>query len=142
MSQVYIPKALRTKVAAQAKYRCGYCLSQELITGMVMEFDHIIPTSASGKNIEENLWLACTTCNDTKNDRTQARDPLNNELVPLFNPRTQNWNEHFKWSEDKSEIIGQTAIGRATVVALNLNRLNLVKSRVIWAKAGWHPPKD
>ena len=39
-------------------------------------------------------------------------------------------------------IIGFDPIGRATVVALNLNRATLVQARQIWVEAGWHPPKD
>jgi 5-methylcytosine-specific restriction endonuclease McrA len=74
MSQVYIPKALREKVTTQAKYRCRYCLSQELVTGTAMEFDHLIPLADGGQTVEENLWLACSTCNDTKNKRRTAID--------------------------------------------------------------------
>ena len=37
------PKALCAKVAAQARYRCGYCLTAESIVGTSMELDHLIP---------------------------------------------------------------------------------------------------
>lgn len=40
MSRSRIPKALRAKVAAQARYRCGYCLTAESIVGTSMELDH------------------------------------------------------------------------------------------------------
>lgn len=63
-------------------------------------------------------------------------------MVLLFNPRSQDWNKHFAWTEDGEQIIGLTAIGRATVEALNLNRPTLVKARRRWVEAGWHPPKD
>jgi hypothetical protein len=33
MSTAYIPNALRERIAQQAKYRCGYCLSAEAIVG-------------------------------------------------------------------------------------------------------------
>jgi 5-methylcytosine-specific restriction endonuclease McrA len=69
MSKTYIPKALRQKVAAQAKYRCGFCLSQEKITGFSMEVDHIVPETIGGPTVEENLWLACSFCNTAKNNR-------------------------------------------------------------------------
>jgi HNH endonuclease len=139
---VYVPKALRDKITKQAKHRCGYCLSQELIIGMAMTVDHIIPSSIGGENVEKNLWLACVTCNDTKNNRTHEIDPVTGNLVVLFNPRTQIWIEHFEWSEDKSLVIGKTPTGNATVIALNLNRPKLVASRLVWTLAGWHPPKD
>ena len=69
MSEGHIPKALRERVARQARYRCGYCLSAEAIVGL-------------------------------------------------------------------------TSTGRATVVALNLNRPSLVKARQAWVAVGWHPPKE
>ena len=58
-----IPDSVRERVRAQARNRCGYCLSrQELVLG-VLEIDHIIPTGAGGLDDEENLWLACRACN-------------------------------------------------------------------------------
>jgi hypothetical protein len=48
MSRSRIPKALRVKVAAQARYRCGYCLTAESIVGMSMELDHLIPEALGG----------------------------------------------------------------------------------------------
>ena len=60
MSRTYVPKALRGKIAAQARYRCGYCLTAESIVGTPMELDHIIPESIGGLTEEDNLWLACS----------------------------------------------------------------------------------
>jgi hypothetical protein len=62
--------------------------------------------------------------------------------VPLFNPRTQTWALHFAWSADGTEIIGLTATGRATVVALRLNNDEIVGARSLWVQVGWHPPED
>jgi len=42
-------------------------------------------------------------------------------LVSLFNPRNQEWKEHFTWNQEGTEIMGITACGRATIVALRLN---------------------
>jgi hypothetical protein len=61
-------------------------------------------------------------------------------LVPLFNPRRQSWSEHFVWSDDGTRILGKTPIGRATIVALQLNNLISVVVRRHWVAAGWHPP--
>lgn len=49
MSKSYIPRDLYERVAFQARYRCGYCLSQEAIVGTPMDIEHIIPEA--GKNI-------------------------------------------------------------------------------------------
>ena len=142
MSEGYIPKALRERVARQARYRCGYCLSAEAVIGAPMEIDHIIPQSLGGPTEEDNLWLACSLCNDHKADRIAALDPLTGEITRLFDPRRQIWREHFAWTEEGDRIVGLTSVGRATVVALNLNRPSLVKARQAWVTVGWHPPKD
>ena len=141
MSDAYIPKALREKVVAQAHHRCGYCLTSEAIVGTPMEIDHIIPQSLGGLTDEDNLWLACSLCNDHKGDRIAALDPLTDEIVRLFDPRHQVWQEHFAWTAEGDRIVGLTPIGRASVVALNLNRPSLVKARQAWVAVGWHPPK-
>ncbi|HLB45740.1 MAG TPA: HNH endonuclease signature motif containing protein [Anaerolineales bacterium] len=138
----FIPKPLREKVAEEAGRRCGYCLTAESIVGAPMEIDHIIPQSLGGLTEEENLWLACSLCNDHKGDRIAALDPVTDEIVRLFDPRRQNWNEHFAWTPEGDQIVGLTPVGRATVIALNLNRPSLVNARQAWVSVGWHPPKD
>jgi hypothetical protein len=40
------------------------------------------------------------------------------------------------------EHIGLTAVGRVTVLALDLNQPNMVRARRRWVMVGWHPPKD
>ena len=142
MTRTYIAKWLRDRVAESAGHRCGYCLSAEQIVGTRMEIDHIVPRSAGGLTEEDNLWLACSLCNDHKSDRIVATDPLSGELVRLFDPRRQIWSQHFRWSAAGEWIVGRTATGRATVAALDLNRASLVVARRLWARAGWHPPSE
>lgn len=139
MSETYIPIAIRRKVA---KYRCGYCLTQELIIGQPMTIEHIIPESEGGSSDEENLWQSCRRCNECKGNRMRAIDPFTETNVPLFNPRTQRWDDHFEWQEQGVFIGGLTPIGRATVVALRLNNDYIVRSRRRWVAVGWHPPSD
>jgi len=109
---------------------------------MAMEIEHLIPESRGGLTEEENLWLACPACNAHKSNRIAVRDPATGELVSLFDPRRQAWRDHFQWTRDSQRIKGITVTGRATVVALHLNRRLAVLSRRIWVKAGWHPPRD
>jgi 5-methylcytosine-specific restriction endonuclease McrA len=142
MSRSHIPKLLRERVSEQARHRCGYCLTAEAIVGTPMEVDHLIPEALGGLTEEDNLWLACSLCNDHKGDRIAALDPITGEIVRLFNPREQVWKDHFRWTSGGDCIVGQTATGRATVAALHLNRPSLVKARQAWATVGWHPPKD
>jgi 5-methylcytosine-specific restriction endonuclease McrA len=142
MTAARISKALRERVSAQARYRCGYCLTAEAIVGTPMEIDHVIPRALGGPTVEDNLWLACSLCNDHKSDQIAAADPLTGEIVPLFHPRRDVWDTHFAWTGDGERIVGLTPVGRATVVALHLNRPSLVTTRQNWVSAGWHPPRD
>src|SRR5260221_464572 len=122
VSRTFIPKELRQRVAEQAHHRCGYCLTAEAIVGAPMELDHLIPESLGGPTEEQNLWLACSLCNDCKADRVAGLDAESGEVVRLFDPRRQSWVEHFCWTAKGDRIVGLTPTGRATVAALNLNR--------------------
>jgi hypothetical protein len=141
VSKTYIPSELRRQVRKDAGNRCGYCRISELVSATELVIDHIVPESAGGPTARENLWLVCTRCNQFKSNRIHALDPQTGENVPLYNPRTQAWTEHFVLSEDGTEIIGRTDCGRATVEALRLNRELAILARRRWVSVGWHPPK-
>jgi HNH endonuclease len=142
LSRAYVSKALREIVTEAARHRCGYCLTQEVVVGAPMEIEHIVPEALGGRTDEANLWLACSLCNEHKGTRVAALDPVTGERVPLFHPRRHVWSDHLAWSADATRIVGRTPSGRATVVALCLNRLPLVRSRRVWARVGWHPPTE
>ena len=140
MSSGYIPVALRRIVFQDANRLCGYCLSSQEISGTRLVPDHIIPTAKGGLSERDNLWMACRRCNEHKGARTEAIDPITEEVVPLFNPRFEVWALHFVWNPAGTYIIGLTAIGRATIIALNMNDEAIVTARTNWARVGWHPP--
>lgn len=73
----------------------------------IFEIEHIIPRSAGGRTVLDNLCLACPTCNRFKADRQLVPDPVTQHAVPVFHPQRQKWQEHFAWSEDAAEINGQ-----------------------------------
>lgn len=135
----YIPKDLRRKVAARANGRCEYCLSPQKIV-LFMEIDHITPVSKGGDTTEDNLCLACISCNARKLNFQTGIDPETNTEHPLYNPREQKWSEHFQWDESDTELIGLTEIGRATVARLKMNDPRIVAARAEWVAVGWHPP--
>jgi 5-methylcytosine-specific restriction endonuclease McrA len=137
-----IRPALIARIRHQARYRCGYCLSSEILLGMPMEVEHLIPLAIGGTSTEENLWLACRRCNGFKGAEIEATDSLSQQLAALFNPRTQSWQDHFQWSEDGTQIVGLTLCGRATVLALNLNNREISAARRLWVSVGWWPPSD
>lgn len=135
-----LPYALRRQVAAHFKFRCAYCQSQEAVLGLRFTVDHIIPEALGGKDEAANLCLACWDCNLAKGQRIAGLDPSTSELEPLYHPRRQSWDEHFAWHEGGKFIVGRTAIGRATVETLDLNRAVLIHARQRWIEVGWHPP--
>jgi len=139
---VYIPVVLRRQVRLDAKARCGYCLSSEAVIGIALEIEHIYPTSLGGKTVRQNLWLACHRCNQCKNNRISAIDPMTQEEVALFNPRTQRWQEHFYWDNSGTQIIGSSACGRVTGAALQMNDEYVVQARRFWVILGIHPPTE
>ncbi len=59
------------------------------ITGARLVIDHIIPESAGGETVWENLCLACYACNEFKGAKIEVEDPVTGESVRLFHPHQQ-----------------------------------------------------
>jgi hypothetical protein len=136
----YVPVELQRRVRDRFHNCCAYCHTAEALMAMSFEFEHIMPRSAGGKTIFENLGFACPPCNRHKADRQMAAAPGTERQVPLFHPQVQVWAEHFAWSEDATELVGLSEIGLATIAALRMNRAQLVKARGMWVSVGEHPP--
>jgi hypothetical protein len=137
-----VPVELRERIDAADRGACCYCRVSVANSGIPLSFDHIEPRAAGGATTFENVCRCCRPCNEFKSDLSQVEDPLTGERTALFHPRRQAWREHFTWSEDASRIEGLTATGRATVVALRLNRPPLTAARRRWLVVGWHPPTE
>ena len=120
-----IDRTIRQQVTEAANYRCEYCKSSARLTGIPLVMEHILPRSLEGTDELSNLAASCYRCNEFKGAKTEATDPQTQQLVPLFNPRLQNWSTHFAWQSGGTHIIGSTPIGRATVIALRLNNDDL-----------------
>ncbi|PSN12350.1 HNH endonuclease [filamentous cyanobacterium CCT1] len=135
-----VPQALRQQVTTLAKNCCEYCQTQQRLTGMPLVLDHIQPQSLGGSSDLSNLAASCYRCNQFKGAKTEAVDPLTQQVVSLFHPRQQSWAEHFTWADEGIQISGLTSSGRATVEALRLNNPYIVESRKIWVAENWHPP--
>jgi len=61
-------------------------------------------------------------------------------MIPLFNPRSHDWDGHFQW--DDYRIVGRTSIGQATVDALSLNHARRIRIRRAEELFGLFPPTD
>lgn len=135
----YISSKTRNLVTERAGHCCEYCQSQEGILGMPFETEHILPISAGGQTVEDNLCLSCPRCNRFKGKQFEGFDSESETIVSLFNPRHHDWYEHFSWTSDGLRIVGLTPEGRATIAALHLNNPFIVRSRHLWVSSGWHP---
>jgi hypothetical protein len=141
MTRKRISRSLRQRLVTEFRNQCAYCHTLTSITGARPVIDHIIPEVAGGLTAWGNLCVACHSCNEFKGALVETKDPLTGRRVHLFHPHQQLWSEHCCWSEDGANIIGLTPVGRATVVALNMNHLTIVEARRRWARVDWHPPQ-
>ncbi len=82
MTSSYISATMRQYIAERARYQCGYCQTQEMVIGMPLQIEHIIPVVAGGTSDESNLWLASSPCNSYKGIQTHAIDPETHDEVP------------------------------------------------------------
>jgi hypothetical protein len=90
--------------------------------------DHIKPLAEGGTSHPDNLALACVSCSLKKSARVKHVDPRTGKSVRLFNPRLDKWAEHLKLTLHL-KISGRTAVGRATVSALDMNRPTILLIR-------------
>jgi hypothetical protein len=133
---------IRRLVRTRARGVCEYCRIEEEFTGHEFTLDHVSPQSGGRATTVANLAYACLGCNVRKSNKTHAPDPAGGEPASLFNPRQMRWSDLFCWSGDTRPILGLTPTGRATVVALELNRPSLIAFRLLMIKNGMHPPAE
>jgi len=128
-----------SRVAERACHRCEYCRAPESVFNFAFEVEHVWPTSKKGAVDEANEALACRSCNLFKSDRTLGVDSVTGAEVPVFNPRSDRWDEHFRIDLDSCMIIGLTATGRATVARLQMNSAVQIAGRRLWISLGLIP---
>ena len=91
--------ATKQAVRERANYLCEYCHSPERLSANRFTVAHIIPKSLQGSDDISNLALACRRCNERRYNFVAGIDPETQEIVPIFNPRQQKWEEHFIWTD-------------------------------------------
>jgi hypothetical protein len=115
-------------VRERANYRCEYCgLLQQHEPLVKFHVEHIIAQFHGGLGEPSNLALACFNCNVYKGTNLAGLDPDSNQLERLFNPRLDDWQEHFE--RRQARIFGKTAIGRTTVWLFEMNSHERVELR-------------
>ena len=76
-------------------------------------------------------------CNAFKGPNLSGIDPDTRTLVPLFDPRRQEWTEHFEFRS--VWLVGLTPIGRATVSVLAMNETRRLELRALLLAEGELP---
>jgi HNH endonuclease len=126
----YISESLRQQVEERANHRCEYCRLHEQDSYFTHEIDHIYAEKHGGKTIADNLCLACGFCNRHKGSDICSLDPQTGNIISLFHPRRDHWDQHFQLDSQTGIIIPLTAQGRATERVLRFNQLDLTTDRV------------
>jgi hypothetical protein len=130
--------SLRARLEERAGNRCEYCRAPQAACGYRFHLEHIVPIALGGADSDDNRALACASCNLAKADRLKGSDALTGEELRLFQPRIDRWHEHFAWSDDYT-LVGRTAVGRATIAALDMNTEFRLAARQLWFAVGLLP---
>lgn len=109
----------RSQVVERAGRRCEYCRLPEALSYYPFHVEHIVAVKHGGSDELANLALACRNCNLHKGPNLSGVDPDTEEVVTLYDPRTNAWSDHFAFRGYFIE--GKTSKGRATVRVLAVN---------------------
>lgn len=116
-------------VRERAGNRCEYCRLPQEFSALQFHIEHSRARQHGGTDDLENLALACPECNYHKGTNLTSIDPDTGVVTPLFHPRRDRWDDHFR--RDGARIVGKTPTGRTTVWLFEINsgdRLRLRES--------------
>jgi HNH endonuclease len=120
---------LAEAVRVRAGHACEYCrVPQAGYPTVTFPIDHVVARQHRGPTDPRNLALSCLHCNSHKGPNVAGYDRKTRKLTPLYNPRRHRWSRHFRWIGPR--IVERTAIGRVTVLVLDLNA-----DRPVWARS-------
>ena len=120
-------RATETAVRARAEGICEYCHFPEAFADAPFQIDHVIAEKHGGKTELSNLAYSCYYCNSYKGPNIAGLDSDTGEIIRLFNPRTDDWNYHFRWRGPT--LIGLTPLARGTIETLRINHPDAIASR-------------
>lgn len=129
--------ALIQLVWNRAGQRCEYCHLAQVHSTLQFEIDHIIARKHGGQAIPSNLALLCFYCNSYKGPNIAGLDSGTGAITKLFHPRRHKWTRHSRW--DGPVLAGRTAIGRTTIVVLEINDPQAIAARSALIEAGLFP---
>jgi hypothetical protein len=120
--------ATRRIVRQRAQDRCEYCrLPQSSQPFVTFHIEHVRARVHGGTDDHHNLCVACDRCNAYKGTNLSGVDPETGQIERLFDPRHQEWSEHFELQGPY--ILGSTPTGRTTVSVLMMNEGRRVQLR-------------
>lgn len=103
----------------------------------VFHIEHIIAKKHVSDDSDENLCLACASCNLHKGTNIAGLDPDSGQITPLFHPREHNWDDHFMW--EGPYLRAKTASARATIHVLRINSAENLELREALISEGTFP---
>ena len=127
MSRSYLSDSIKNQVILRANECCEYCLKSNLVAYISHQIDHIINLKHGGNNNIDNLSYACYFCNVNKGSDIGTMLLPERTFIRLYNPRTDNWNDHFEIFEGK--FYPKTPIAEATIKILQLNEIERIMER-------------
>lgn len=137
MSRTYVPAELRRTILERAGEHCEYCLFPQAFAYLTFEVEHIVAEKHGGATVADNLALACAYCNRFKGSDPGSFDPQTGQLVPFYDPRRQQWADHFRI--EGARIVPLTPEGRVTAAILQFNNQERLLERQQLLDAGASP---
>ncbi len=134
----YVSATLRRLVTQRAADKCEYCRFPQTASLFAFEMEHIIAEKHDGITEAENLALSCPCCNRFKGSDLASIDSETRQLTPFFNPRLQQWSDHFRI--EGGRIIPLTPEGRVTAKILQFNLPERILEREQLISVGEYPP--
>jgi hypothetical protein len=125
----------RELVISRAGGRCEYCqLPQQAAPYVSFHVEHIQATQHVNDDSPDNLAFACPDCNRYKGPNLTTLTEDSREVISLFHPRHDRWEEHFQFQNEL--LIGLTETGRATIRLLQMNNNERLEMRAALMEAG------
>jgi len=133
-----IKAELRRQVIDRAGGCCEYCRIKQSERSIDFAIDHVIAEKHRGPTNADNLCLSCYRCNGYKGSDISSVDwDHTGELTWLYNPRRQQWSEHFYLNGGVIEPL--TAAGRVTAALLRFNDTKRIQEREALIELGLYP---
>jgi hypothetical protein len=132
---------MRRAVITRSHNGCEYCGVPQDDTLAPHKPDHVIGEQHGGQTNLDNLAYACFRCNRLQGPNIATLDPLTNLMTPLYNPRQDRWDDHFRLNGAVIEPL--TPIGRGTAMLLRFNDEQRVLLRAeLLAADRYAPPQS